>query len=126
MQPIEPAELSAYLDGELDSNRARDVAIALATDPALRARYDALANVDAAWRTAVLAAQFTPAVQFEKRKALDISVPILAIVLICLVALLLLSKIDDVMEWSLVLHSIVLTIALPWIVRMAQEEQNQS
>ena len=123
MQPIDPVELSAYLDGELEPIRAREVAAALATDSSLRSQYDALASADVAWKTAAETAQFE--IQLEKPEAIEISPTILAIVLVVLCGLWLMSKIDGIMGLSLALHSVALMIALPWIVRMARDNQNQ-
>lgn len=63
MKPVEEAELSALLDGELDAVRARQIEARMAEDPALRRAFEALASADAAWRTAAGAAAFSPQVR---------------------------------------------------------------
>lgn len=63
MKPVEEAELSALLDGELEAARARQIEAQMAEDPALRREFEALASADATWRAAADAAAFTPAVR---------------------------------------------------------------
>ena len=65
MTPLNPAELSAYLDGELSETRAREVAAMVAANPALLDELDMLGNQDAAWRVAAGAAAFRPALRLQ-------------------------------------------------------------
>jgi anti-sigma factor RsiW len=117
MKPIEGIELSGYLDGELEPDRAREVEAALERDPVLRAEFEALAEADKEWKSAGRLAGFVPQAQLPKKKSL---VP--AAVLVLLVGLRLMPKISDMFAWALVLHATVLAIALPWVVRMARED----
>lgn len=64
MLPIDPAELSAYLDGELPAGRAEEVRAALARDPELRQSYDLLVVHDADWRARAEATMIQPHVRF--------------------------------------------------------------
>ena len=66
MLPIDPAELSAYLDGELSARRAEEVRAALARDPALRRSYDHLVACDADWSARAAAAMFRPRVRLPR------------------------------------------------------------
>ncbi len=63
MKPVEPEELSALLDGELDARRAREVALQMQQDPSLRREFDALSTADADWRAAADGAAFVPRVR---------------------------------------------------------------
>lgn len=65
MTPLNPAELSAYLDGELSETRAREVAAMIAADPALLGELDMLGRDDAAWRVAAGSAAFRPALRLH-------------------------------------------------------------
>jgi anti-sigma factor RsiW len=60
MRPIEPAELSAFLDGELPAGRAEEVRRALAADPVLRRAYEDLAALDAEWKARAAAVAVAP------------------------------------------------------------------
>jgi anti-sigma factor RsiW len=63
MTPLDPAELSAFLDGELPPARARQIEALLAEDSALRAEFEALRQADADWRQAGAAAMFVSPVR---------------------------------------------------------------
>jgi anti-sigma factor RsiW len=69
MPPIDPAELSAYLDGELPAGRADEVRAALARDAALRATFERLAALDADCTARAAAAMFRPRVQLTPSPA---------------------------------------------------------
>jgi len=62
MNPVQPEELSALLDGELDAARAAEVRAQIQMDPALRLEFEALSANDAAWRAAADSGAFVPAV----------------------------------------------------------------
>ena len=68
MKPIEPFELSGYLDGELEPDRVRELEAVLARDPALRAEYEALANADREWKSTARLAAFVPDTQVRFSK----------------------------------------------------------
>jgi anti-sigma factor RsiW len=63
MKQVQAEELSALLDGELSAERAAEVQVQIAADPALRADYAALARLDAWARASAGAAAFTPTVR---------------------------------------------------------------
>ena len=69
MRPIEPAELSAFIDGELDAERTSEVRAALASDEALRARYESLAHADAHLRSVAAGMILSPRISWPARKA---------------------------------------------------------
>jgi anti-sigma factor RsiW len=62
MKPVEPEELSAFLDGELDPERSREIEMQIESDPVLRAEFDELARTDVLWRAAAATAAFEPRV----------------------------------------------------------------
>jgi anti-sigma factor RsiW len=65
MLPIDPAELSAFLDGELSASRAEEVRAALVRDPVLRRSYELLVARDADWSARASAAMFRPRVRLD-------------------------------------------------------------
>ncbi|HQR05658.1 MAG TPA: zf-HC2 domain-containing protein [Gemmatales bacterium] len=71
MLPIDPAELSAYLDGELTPQRLEEVRDALARDQVLRQTFDQLASNDSAWKAQAKTVMFQPRVQFARRTSFD-------------------------------------------------------
>ena len=121
MKPVEPAELSAFLDGELSSVRASEVAAALASSSALRAQFDALAGMDAAWQSAADAARFAPQVQLSRNEVFFGSWLGTVAVLVVLVAVRILPKVSDTLEFGFVLHGLGLAIVLAWVTGLARE-----
>jgi anti-sigma factor RsiW len=79
MNPIDPAELSAYLDGEVGADRRHEIEAVLAGDPAARAELDALAAADAVWRASARSAAFRPRVEMPARGAGVVSMRLIAL-----------------------------------------------
>jgi anti-sigma factor RsiW len=63
MSDLDPAEMSALLDGELDPSRARQVEALIAADPALAAQFEQLKRADHGLRSLAEAAAFAPEVR---------------------------------------------------------------
>jgi len=117
MKPIEPEELSAFLDGELGGARAGEVKAALKSDPVLRAEFNALAEKDAAWQSAAGTSVFAPKVQLARHASSIRPWLGTAAILIVLVAVRMLPKLTDGLEFGFILHGIALVIALAWVIR---------
>jgi len=126
MKPIEPAELSGYLDGELEPDRIREVEAALAIDPVLRADYHVLADADRTWKSAANIAAFLPNTQLRPvwSWSLTRSPSAIAAILVLLVVLRITPKLGDFVAWGLIVHAAALAVVLPWVVRMVQEDQS--
>jgi anti-sigma factor RsiW len=69
MRPIDPAELSAFIDDELDTGRAAEVRAALATDAALRERYESLVHADAHMRSVAAGVSLHPQIRWPAPQA---------------------------------------------------------
>ncbi|MFT3880617.1 MAG: hypothetical protein QM703_13250 [Gemmatales bacterium] len=67
MLPIDPVELSAFLDGELSPECAQEVRDALDHDPVLRKSFEELVANDSLWKAQAETAMFRPQVQFAQR-----------------------------------------------------------
>jgi anti-sigma factor RsiW len=120
MKPVESAEISAFLDGELSSARASEVEAALKADSALRAEFNALARMDAAWRSVASTSVFAPKVKLARNARLVRPWLGTAAILIVLVAVRILPKLTDALEFGFVLHGIGLVIVLAWVIRMTR------
>ena len=118
MKAIDAAELSAYLDDELDPTRRAEVEQALASDAALRAEFEQLRSHDAAWAAAASSAISEPA-KYTSSFAIDFRI-VIGIVL--LLALRFLPKLDDLVFWGIVIHAIMLVVVLTSIVRMIRTD----
>jgi anti-sigma factor RsiW len=63
MKPIQPEELSAFLDGELSAQRTREVQQQLDSDDVLRDQIDSLQGLDQKLRAAAFDARFKPSIR---------------------------------------------------------------
>jgi anti-sigma factor RsiW len=120
MEPINPEELSAYVDGELDAHRARQVATAIESDPATRQAYQIIAQADSAWRAAAQSARFRPKTALPSRIALESAASMCAAILL-LLAVRALPKLSDAMTWGLMLQGIALGAIVLWVVAFASK-----
>lgn len=120
MNPIEPAELSAYMDGELDPTRAREVETALEGSQALRGELNKLVSADNSWRAAARIASFRPRIRLHATPAPLHLRPVVRAAggVILLLAVRVVPKLASTLEVELILNAFALAIALIWIVRM--------
>jgi anti-sigma factor RsiW len=114
---IDPAELSAYLDGELSSTRAREIEAALASSPALRDELDQLGESDRRWRAAARTASFRPDIEWRRTPAFKVSVRRSGAAVVLLLIARVLPKLVGTFELNLILNAIALAVALLWIIR---------
>jgi anti-sigma factor RsiW len=116
MNAIDPAELSAYLDGEVSVARAAEIRRALATDATLRAQFDRLKSLDGEW-TAVADSAVAKPVERVVSLRMDLR---FVVALVLLLALRFLPKLGDLVVAAVVLHALVLIILLAVIVRVVR------
>jgi anti-sigma factor RsiW len=126
MKPVEPAELSAFLDNELDGVRAAEVEAALASDSALRAEFNAVARADAECRSAAGTAAFSPDVRLSAKALPSGPWYLTAAVVGVLVAVRMLPKFSDALEFGFVLHGLALVIVLAWVTWIARSAGGHS
>ncbi len=118
MTTIDPSELSAYIDGELDATRAAAVAAALAADEALAAELAALRCTDERWSCAARTAQFAPNVRLPRRTSWVDSKAALTGVVAALLALRFLPSLGAVAVWAFAIHGVALTGLVAWVVSL--------
>jgi anti-sigma factor RsiW len=116
MLPIDPAELSAFLDGELTPRRADEVQAALARDPVLRQTYERLAKFDVDWKARAATTMFQPRARF---KSATIGGSYLAMAL-AIIGLLLLRMTLKALppSYATALASILLALVVGWGLRL--------
>jgi anti-sigma factor RsiW len=68
MNPLDPSELSAFLDRELPAERMREIEALAEADPGVRAELESFARLDAQWRASARSAAFRPAVNLRSIK----------------------------------------------------------
>ncbi len=116
MNPFDPAELSAYLDGELPAERAHEIERLLESDPAARAEFASLAKAHAGWQASARTAAFQPAVNLRaigapRERRLTTSAGIVAFIILLVVAQVIL-RVFDALALVLVLECIALAVVL--------------
>jgi anti-sigma factor RsiW len=75
MNPLDPSELSAFLDRELPAERMPEIEALAESDPGVRAELESLASLDAHWRASARSAAFRPTVNLRSikdRRIIDI------------------------------------------------------
>ncbi len=120
MNPIDPAELSAYLDGELSPARAREVESALASSPALQAELDALTNADRSWRLAARSAAFRSDIRLPRAAARKVPLYRTTGAVVLLLAVRFLPKLAGALDWQIIANGVALAIAMVWVIRMTR------
>jgi anti-sigma factor RsiW len=120
MEPINPEELSAYLDGELDAHGASQIKAAIENDAATRHAYQILVEDDSAWRAAAQSAQFRPKLALPSRTALG-SVVAMCAALLFLLVIRALPKLSDALTWGLMLQGAALVAIMVWVVVLARK-----
>jgi hypothetical protein len=129
MKPIESAELSAYLDGELSPAKMLEIEMALVSDAGLRSEFEALEVSNRGWSAAAQSVMFTPQIElpsvlppgranlFSNRE----------IVCACVVFILLIfgPRLTDILVLSVFVHAIAMLVMLPWIVGLIREDAGE-
>ena len=105
MSPLDPAELSALLDGELNAARAREIEVILESDAGVRAEYEALKWADVTWRAAGGSAAFDAGVRLPGAKSVLLSARNVTAMIIVLVGGHMAAKLLDGMAVSLMLNA---------------------
>jgi anti-sigma factor RsiW len=128
MSSIDPAELSALLDGELHPERASVVRQAIVSDPVLRAEFEMLKRLDCTIAEAAAAAAFEARViipeevpQSHLLRSVAAFVPALCALL---VVYLLPKLLNLALSTSVFLHIIPFALIMVWAFRfvMSTEE----
>ena len=123
MNPIDKAELSAFLDGELDTLRSEEIKLALKNDPTLRAEFESLSAMDATWSESARSAAERVAIDLlPRKKSSNVALRVAGAVLL-LTTVRMLPKFTDELMWGIVLHSVALACSLVWVIRMVSETE---
>lgn len=122
MSSIDPAELSALLDGELDPERASVVRQAIVSDPVLRAEFEMVKRLDRTVAEAAAAAAFEARVVIPEeipQSHLLRSVAAFVPALCALLVVYILPKLFDLaLSTNVFLHIIPFALIMAWAFRL--------
>jgi anti-sigma factor RsiW len=118
MKTIDPAELSALLDGELTPERACEVREEVERNPSLKTEFERLRCADADCRARASAAEFTPAVKLPAKHSSSPSASWVFIV-VALAALRVFSLMVPTDALGITLNSVAFAGILLWVVLLA-------
>jgi anti-sigma factor RsiW len=122
MSEPDPAELSAFLDGELDPIRAKQIEALLAADPEMRAAFEQLDLADRRLRSVAAAAAFRPRVRWpepaEQPATRWLVLPLAAVLLAWAIGKL----IPTTMTVSLVINAAALLLLVACLAPLAVRE----
>ena len=121
MIPVQPEELSALIDGELDPRRAAEVEMQIAADRELRVAFEALRDMDDRWRTAARAIAFVPEVRLPARAAWNGRFMALAVA-IALVVVRVAVRVIDTTTVAFAFQMLVLAAVLAWIAWLERKD----
>ena len=123
MSHIDPAEISAFLDGELPPERAGEVRRAIAQDASLRSVYEELGAMDARLKAAGAEAAFQPrAVVPSPESAHGVRV---ALAVVALAMLRLAMKLSP-LPWEIVMSLALLAVVVGWLLRRLGQISEES
>ena len=121
MIPVQPEELSALIDGELDPLRAAEVEMQIAADRELRVAFEALRDMDDRWRTAARTIAFVPEVRLPARAAWNGRFMVLAVA-IALVGVRVAVRVIDTTTVGFAFQMLVLAAVLAWIAWLERKD----
>jgi hypothetical protein len=121
MKPVDPAEISALMDGELPAERAEEVRRAIAEDPALRREYEEIVALDANVKAYAEAALFRPRVVIAVETAGPI--PVVPLVIGCLLLRLVLKSAPFLVGTGLEICALVFVVTWALQRLLAASEQ---
>lgn len=118
MNPVDPIELSGYMDGELDPARALEVASALDLDQRLQAEFELLASLDDQLQSTARLADFQVTIHLADAAGIT-AWAMSALVIGVLIGVRMIPKVTDAAVFAAALHAVALAALLVWVVRMA-------
>lgn len=114
--PINDAEISAYIDGELDSVRMQEVEQALVNNPVLRAHYEELKAADRQWRSIASSLESHPTIVLPRESLTKNSITVALLLLLAFLVLRFAPKFITLMSIGVVIHAIALAFILLWLL----------
>lgn len=117
MNGFQLAELSAFLDGELASDRVKQIEEMLVTDGRLREELESLRKLDVQFRAAARTAAFPISVQLPETSVTSkAAVGTVAMLVLALVVVKMAPKFVGGFAFGIALHSVALSVVLIGVI----------
>jgi hypothetical protein len=114
--PINDAEISAYIDDELDSARMQEVEQELVNDPVLRAQYEDLKTADRQWKSVASSLESQPSIVLPRESLTKNSIAAALLLLLAFLVLRFAPKFITLMSVGVIIHAIALALILLWVL----------
>lgn len=125
MKPIDPVELSGFIDREMTEERSAEVRQLAADSASLREEIEGLSRSDSRWRAAARSAAFRVEIRYQREKLFPISATQASLLLAFLLAIRFLPKLMGTLTLGLALNGIALAIVIAWIVAMTRDTERR-
>ena len=126
IDPIQPYELSALLDGELPAQRAAEVREALRIDPVLQAEFAQLTVLDRRWLELAAQASFSPNITLATKARPWPHWSVVTVFVAGLVGVRFLTKLDFNLAFQFVVHVLVLSVIAVGIILLNRRYQENN
>ncbi|HEY6456849.1 MAG TPA: hypothetical protein VIY90_16360 [Steroidobacteraceae bacterium] len=125
MKPIDPVELSGFIDGEMTEERSQEIRQLAANTQSLREELESLSRTDSRWCAAARSAAFRVEIRLHRERLLAISAVQAALLVAILLAVRFLPKLMHTLSLGLALNGIALAIVIAWVITLAQESERR-
>jgi anti-sigma factor RsiW len=113
---INDAEISAYIDDELDSVRMQEVEQELVNDPVLPAQYEDLKTADRRWKSVASSLESHPTIVLPRESLTKNSITAALLLLLAFLVLRFVPKFITLMSVGVIIHAIALAFILLWVI----------
>jgi len=126
MTRVQPEELSALLDGELNPQRTREIEMQIAADPEWRRELQLLRESDARWRAAAATAAFQPVVRLRDASDRFRRFVAATTLIVMLTAVRMAAKLTSSLVLSFGVQAVVLVVLLAAIIWFADASEREA
>jgi hypothetical protein len=123
MIPMDPVELSGFLDRETTQERRGEIQQLVAKTASLRAELQSLASADSQWRTAARAAAFPVEIHLDRERKFTISTRRAAAFIGFCLAIRFAPKLADTLMLGLALNGVALVVVIAWVIAITRESE---
>jgi predicted benzoate:H+ symporter BenE len=125
MKPIDPVELSGFIDREMTEERSEELRQVAADTASLHEELERLSRADSRWRAAARSAAFRVEIRLHREKLFTFSAAQASLLIAFLMGIRFLPKLMSTLTLGFALNGIALAIVIAWIVAMTRETEHR-